>query len=142
MAKDPTQQPGGFIPPTTGLPSPSPSVASSSRTAPGGSLPHPRAAALHPGSSKEDMVRRYVEDRLLYTSRRYVKKFGNPDPKDTVVGFKSFGEVCKELDGIVNVLWLSGTSKFIYPIHQTHKSLKKFFISFHWRFCFVFNYGH
>lgn len=56
-------------------------------------------------------MRRYVEDKLLYTSRRYVKKFGNPDPGDTVVGFKAFGEVCKELDGIVNVLWLSGTRK-------------------------------
>jgi hypothetical protein len=67
------------------------------------------------------MVRRYVEDRLLNTSRRYVKKFGNPDPKDTVVGFNSFGEVCRELDGIVNVLWLSGTRKFTYSIHTAHR---------------------
>lgn len=55
------------------------------------------------------MVRRYVEDRLLNTSRRYVKKFGEPSPDDSVVGFTNFAEVCRELDGIVNVLWLSGT---------------------------------
>lgn len=97
--------PGGFIPPG-GLPSPAPS-SSSTRSVSG--LPHPRAKSLRPGSSKEDMVRRYVEERLLEISRRYVKKFGNPEPGDTVVGYKTFGEVCRDLDGVVNVLWLSGT---------------------------------
>lgn len=105
MEENPETQAGGFIPPS-GLLSPTPSTASS-RIAAG--LPHPRAHALHPGSSKEDMVRRYVEDGLLNTSRRYVKKFGEPDPDDTVVGFNNFAEVCRELDGIINVLWLSGT---------------------------------
>ncbi|TWU71963.1 hypothetical protein ED733_001454 [Metarhizium rileyi] len=61
------------------------------------------------------MVRRYVEDRLLHISRRYVKKFGNPNPGDEVVGFKSFGEVAKELDGLVNVLWKSGTPSLQVP---------------------------
>lgn len=97
--------PGGFIPPG-GLPSPAPS-ASSTRSVSG--LPHPRGRSLRPGSSKEDMVRRYVEERLLEVSRRYVKKFGNPERGDTVVGYKTFGEVCRDLDGIINVLWLSGT---------------------------------
>ncbi|KAK1248846.1 hypothetical protein MKX08_007066 [Trichoderma sp. CBMAI-0020] len=107
-----SQLPGGFIRPQGGLPSPAPSSASSRAAS---SLPHPRNNALRPGSNKEDMVRRYVEDRLLYISRRYVKKFGNPDPGDAVVGFKSFGEVCKELDGIVNVLWKSGTPGLQIP---------------------------
>lgn len=57
-------------------------------------------------------MRRYVEERLLNISRRYVKKFGNPNPGDTVVGFKSFSEVAKELDGLVNVLWKSGTRTY------------------------------
>ncbi|RFU74542.1 meiotic recombination dmc1 [Trichoderma arundinaceum] len=104
--------PGGFIPPHGGLPSPAPSSASSRAAS---NLPHPRINALQPGSNKEDMVRRYVDEKLLYVSRRYVKKFGNPDPGDTVVGFKSFGEVCKELDGIVNVLWKSGTPGLQIP---------------------------
>lgn len=112
MAESP-QLPGGFIRSQGGLPSPAPSSASSRAAS---SLPHPRNNALRPGSNKEDMVRRYVEDRLLYISRRYVKKFGNPDPGDAVVGFKSFGEVCKELDGIVNVLWKSGTREFFATI--------------------------
>lgn len=101
-------QAGGFFQPssTMGLPSPAPS-ATSTRSAT--SLPRPRGKSLQPGTNKEDMVRRYIEDRLLYISRRYVKKFGQPDPRDDVVGYKGFGEVCKDLDGVVNVLWLSGT---------------------------------
>lgn len=104
----PPQEPGGFIP-QTGLPSPAPSSASSRANA---GLPHPREHSLRPGSNKEDMVRRYTEERLLYISRRYVKKFGNPNPGDTVVGFKSFSEAAKDLDGLVNVLWKSGTRKY------------------------------
>lgn len=57
------------------------------------------------------MVRRYVEEKLLHTSRRYVKKFGDPEVGSDVVGYKSFSEVCKDLDNVVNVLWLSGTRK-------------------------------
>ncbi|UKZ76741.1 hypothetical protein TrVFT333_004451 [Trichoderma virens FT-333] len=111
MADSP-RQPGGFIPPQGGLPSPAPSSASSRAAS---NLPHPRNSALRPGSNKEDMVRRFVDEKLLYVSRRYVKKFGNPNPGDTVVGFKSFGEVCRELDEIVNVLWKSGTPSLQIP---------------------------
>ncbi|KAL7928351.1 hypothetical protein V8C35DRAFT_243143 [Trichoderma chlorosporum] len=109
---EPSQQPGGFIPPRGGLPSPAPSSASSRAAS---NLPHPRNNALRPGSNKEDMVRRFVDEKLLYVSRRYVKKFGNPNPGDTVVGFKTFGEVCRELDEIVNVLWKSGTPSLQIP---------------------------
>ncbi|KAH7313797.1 hypothetical protein B0I35DRAFT_480455 [Stachybotrys elegans] len=103
---------GGFLP-ATGLPSPAPSSASSRQ--PTSTLPHPRGRSLQPGSNKEDLVRRYVEERLLHASRRYVKKFGNPEPGDEVVGYKTFGEVCRDLDGIVNVLWLSGTPALQIP---------------------------
>jgi hypothetical protein len=45
-------------------------------------------------------------------ARRYVKKFGDREPGDTVVGYKSFSELCKDLCGVVDVLWLSGTRKW------------------------------
>jgi hypothetical protein len=108
MSGQADDQAGGFIPQS--LPSPAPSSASNS-SRPGSSLPHPRSKSLQPGSNKEDMVRRYVEERLQNTSRRYVKKFGNPEVGDDVVGYTSFSEVCKDLDSVVNVLWLSGTRK-------------------------------
>src|SRR5262245_31649596 len=95
--------PGGFVP-VRNL-SPAPSSASSRATA----LPHPRQHALRAGSIKEDKVRRFVEERLLHISRRYVKKFGISEPGDEVVGYKSMGELCKDLQGLIDVLWLSGT---------------------------------
>ncbi|KAG5930143.1 hypothetical protein E4U42_002882 [Claviceps africana] len=105
------QEPGGFLP-QTGLPSPAPSSTSSHATS---TLPHPRGHSLRPGSNKEELVRRFVEDSLLNTSRRYVKKFGKPNPDDTVTGFTSMAEVCRELESAVNVLWKSGTPSLQVP---------------------------
>lgn len=99
--------PGGFFPPQT-LPSPAPSSSSARSNA---ALPHPRAKSLRPGSNKEDTVRRYVEERLAIVNRRYVKKHGNPEPGDQVVGYKTFAELCKDLHAVIDVLWLSGTRK-------------------------------
>ncbi|KAL7805404.1 hypothetical protein V8C44DRAFT_340965 [Trichoderma aethiopicum] len=65
------------------------------------------------------MVRRYAEEKLMTISRRYVKKFGGAQEGDDVVGFRTFGEVCKELDEVVNILWQSGT-----PILQVQFLLK------------------
>lgn len=99
--------PGGFFLSQT-LPSPAPSSSSARSNA---ALPHPRAKSLRPGSGKEDTVRRYVEERLAMVSRRYVKKHGNAEPGDQVIGYKSFAELCKDLHGVIDVIWLSGTRK-------------------------------
>lgn len=105
MEGESAPRPGGFIPPT-GLLSPTPSTASSPAVA---SLPHPRRRALNPGGSKEDVVRRYVEETLLNISRRYVKKFSGPDPDNAVVGYATFTEAAKDLEEVVDMLWRSGT---------------------------------
>ncbi|KAJ4151227.1 hypothetical protein LMH87_011940 [Akanthomyces muscarius] len=105
MEDELTPQSGGFIPPT-GLLSPTLSTASSRGAA---ALPHPRQRALNPGGSKEDIVRRYVEETLLDVSRRYVKKFSGSDPDDGVAGYTSFIEVAKQLEEVVDMLWRSGT---------------------------------
>ncbi len=72
-------------------------------------LPHPRHHALRAGSAKEDKVRRYLEDQLLHINRRFVKKFAIAEPGDEVVGYRTMGELCKELQGLIDILWLSGT---------------------------------
>lgn len=56
---------------------------------------------------------------MLHVSRRYVKKFSNAELDDSLVGYRSFGEVCRDLDTIVNVLWLSGTRKLNQTINDT-----------------------
>ncbi|RDA95558.1 hypothetical protein CP533_1206 [Ophiocordyceps camponoti-saundersi (nom. inval.)] len=111
MTESSYQNSGGFFP-SNGLPSPAPSAVSTRSVA---SLPHPRRNALRPGSSKEDTVRRFVEQRLLTVSRRYVRKFGAADSTDGIVGFSNFADVCHELDPVINVLWLSGTPSLQVP---------------------------
>lgn len=115
--QDPIPGGGGFIPPSAaigGLPSPAPSSTAASGASSLGLLPHPRSHSLLPGSDKEDMVRRYVEDRLLRASRRYVKKFAEPasEHNEEAKGYQTFGEVCRDLGGVIDVLWLSATRAY------------------------------
>lgn len=96
---------GGFIPPKS-LPSPAPS-GTSTRSASG--LPHPRAHPLRAGSAKEEKIRIYVENQLMYISRRFVKKFEAPRSGDDVVGYKNVAELCKDIEALMDIIWLSGT---------------------------------
>ncbi|KAI0802699.1 hypothetical protein GGR55DRAFT_411375 [Xylaria sp. FL0064] len=104
--------PGGFLPRETALPSPTPSSASSRVAA---LLPHPRSKPLVPGSRKEDYARDYVARRLLHISRRYIKKFGIPDPADEITGYENMEQVCRDLEEVVDVLWFSGTPSLQVP---------------------------
>lgn len=56
----------------------------------------------------------------MHISRRYVKKHGIPDPADEVTGYESVDEVCKDLEEVVDVLWFSGTRKYIYLSFSYH----------------------
>ncbi|KAF6835011.1 meiotic recombination protein DMC1 [Colletotrichum musicola] len=103
--------PGGFLP-LHSLPSPAPSSFSARSNA---VLPHPRSKSLRPGSSKEETVRRFVEERLAVVSRRYVKKHGDPEPGEDVTGYTNFAELCKDLHGVIDVLWLSATPSLQIP---------------------------
>ncbi|KAI4134510.1 MAG: hypothetical protein LQ347_001469 [Umbilicaria vellea] len=101
-------EPGGFLPPT--LPSP---PASSTTTAPvlALSLPQPRARPLKPGSSKESSFIDHVDRKLLQISRRYEKRF-NADmedsaaPKDEGSGYETFEEVARDLERVIDVVWV------------------------------------
>lgn len=103
---------GGFER-NAGLPSPAPSAATTTSRAMASSLPKPRAHSLRPGSAKEDQVRNFVSDRMLHISRRYVKKFGIAEPDDEVVGYGSFAELCADLEGLINIIWKTGTRKLL-----------------------------
>ncbi|KAK0102431.1 hypothetical protein ONS95_006051 [Cadophora gregata] len=111
MAEIPSQEAGGFLPPS--LPSPAPSNYSTSSTA--SNLPHPRANPLRHGSAKEDAARRYLEARLLNVSRRYAKKFQPMEEGDDIKGYVHMSEVAKDLADIVDVVWLSGTPSLQIP---------------------------
>lgn len=95
----------------TGIPSPPPSLSFASEP-----LPHPRPHPLRPGSKKEELLRRYVDQRLMNISRRYVKKFTIPDPSEEIQGYATFGELCKDVHVVIDAIWLSGTRSFLFTI--------------------------
>ncbi|KAL9104527.1 MAG: hypothetical protein Q9163_000558 [Psora crenata] len=103
--------PGGFLQST--LPSPPPSsVASTTNGNP--ILPRPRATPLKPGSLKQSNLVEYVDSKLLAISRRYEKRFDAHLEGEALgdvegVGYKGFGEMAKDLEGVVDVVWVSGT---------------------------------
>lgn len=99
--------PGGFIKQHP-LPSPAPS-GSSNRPASG--LPHPRSHPLRSGSAKEQTIRAYVDNQLMHIQRRFVKKSVVARPGDDIVGYKSIGELCKDAEALLDIIWLSGTRK-------------------------------
>lgn len=110
--------PGGFIQST--LPSPPPSSAHSASTATT-TLPQPRYTPLKPGSTKESSFIDYVDRKLLGVSRRYEKRFNTDfeeEPSKEVEGrgYESFGELAKDLEGIIDVVWVSGTRMRTYEI--------------------------
>ncbi|ROV87180.1 hypothetical protein VMCG_10653 [Cytospora schulzeri] len=106
------QGPGGFLPPQQTLPSPAPSGHSSSSAS---GLPRPRSHPLRAGSAKEEKIRTYVDGQLMYIQRRYVKKFQARKPGDDVAGYKSVGELCRDLEALLNIIWLSGTPALQIP---------------------------
>jgi hypothetical protein len=107
---------GGFI----ALPSPpASSVAGLSSASP--SLPRPRHHALIPNSTKENEFIRYMDKGILHVTRRYAKKFTGASAADEVKGYEHFTEVVKDLDKLVDVVWVSGTRRFIYQVHHVSK---------------------
>lgn len=103
------QGPGGFLLPSQTLPSPAPSGTPPRSTS--GGLPHPRSHPLRAGSAKEEKIRIYVDGQLMYIQRRYVKKFQPRRPGDDVAGYRAVGELCGDLEALLNIIWLSGTRK-------------------------------
>jgi hypothetical protein len=128
---------GGFFQPGPGgLLSPPPSSIASTSTA-GSTLPSPRRQPLKSGSAKELAFRNYVDKHICSIQRRYAMKFsGENDEADdmggglastpipgmpkrqstgTEVGYESFREVAKDIEKVVEVVWVSGTPGLQIP---------------------------
>ena len=107
----PASKDGGFIPQdSSGISSP-PFNASSN---PATTLPRSRSIPLKPGSSKESNFILYIDQKLLEISRRYEKRFnvgfeGEPALTIDDLGYGSFDQVAKDLEYVVDVVWVSGT---------------------------------
>jgi len=107
---------GGFFEPF--LPSPAPSSAMSMSTATPSTLPSQRAHPLKSGSMKETAVISHIDNQILKVNRRHAKKFSSAiggDQPEEERGYESFKEVVKDLETIINVVWVSGTPSLQIP---------------------------
>ncbi|KAJ9305554.1 hypothetical protein C8Q69DRAFT_476912 [Paecilomyces variotii] len=108
--------PGGFIHPS--LPSPAPSSFSTSTATPS-SLPRQRAHPLKAGSIKETALINHIDKSILTVNRRHAKKFssaiGEQDIPEAERGYESFKEVVKDLEAIIDIVWVSGTPSLQIP---------------------------
>lgn len=110
-ANSPVSKDGGFLPQEHLGFSSSPLIASSNATT---HLPRSRSTPLKPGSSKESNLILYIDQKLLAISRRYEKRFnvgleGEHALTTDDKGYGNFDEVAKDLEYLVDVVWVSGT---------------------------------
>ncbi|KAL6230083.1 hypothetical protein BDW75DRAFT_223577 [Aspergillus navahoensis] len=124
---------GGFMQPSAPSPAPSASTATPSV------LPKQRMHPIRPGSTKESTVINHIDKTILAINRRHAKKFssvferqptqqngngtytnsasdrGREVEGDGERGYESFKEVVKDIEGVVDVLWVSGTPSLQIP---------------------------
>ncbi|KAK5144616.1 hypothetical protein LTR04_001510 [Oleoguttula sp. CCFEE 6159] len=105
-----SSEPGGFVHPGLSSPPPS-SIASSSAN---GALPRPRGTPLKSGSSKESSFIRYVDQGILHIQRRYAKRDSNEHWGD-MKGYENFKEAGKDVERLVDIVWVSGTPSLQIP---------------------------
>ena len=104
-----TPESGGFLHFT--LPSPAPTTPTPSSAA--SILPSPRSRPLRAGGTKESALVHFVDSKLLQISGRYEKRFGRDAegkiPLGIEPGYESFGEAAKDLESVLDIIWVSGT---------------------------------
>lgn len=105
-----TQEAGGFLQPSLVSQNPENGVHSNTTSI----LPQQRLNPLKPGSKKESGFIGYVDQKLLGVSRRYEKRFNSrlntENSQDTEGrGYEGFEEVARDLETVVDVVWVSGT---------------------------------
>lgn len=125
-------QAGGFFhaPPPSGLLSPPHSTGSLSTA--GSTLPSPRSSPLKSGSAKELAFRNYVDKHINTIQRRYAMKFSGEDnevdemgggvlathatmstranhTRHVEAGYESFREAARDIEKVVEIVWVSGT---------------------------------
>ncbi|KAJ8111206.1 hypothetical protein OPT61_g6151 [Boeremia exigua] len=94
---------------------PASSVAASQHPSP---LPQPRKHPLQPGGTRESELIRYLDHGLNQIQKRVDNRVTNrrtPALLGQEVGYHAFWEVAKDLDGLVDVVWVSGSPNLQIP---------------------------
>ena len=75
------------------------------------------------GSPKESAFINYADEKILGITRRYAKRVGedmddeevSADAKN-VRGYREFEQVAVDVDAMVNIVWVSGTRKYLCSV--------------------------
>ncbi|KAH6643017.1 hypothetical protein C7974DRAFT_114882 [Boeremia exigua] len=97
------------------LPTPPSSSIASQHPSP---LPQPRRRPLQPGGTKESELIRYLDHGLKQIQKRVDNRITNrktPALLGQEEGYGAFWEVAKQLDGLVDVVWVSGSPNLQIP---------------------------
>lgn len=97
--------PGGVELPTP----PASSAAPSQHSSP---LPQPRKRPLQPGGTKEGELIGYLDHGINQVQKRVDNRVTNrktPMLLGQEEGYRAFWEVARDLDGLVDVIWVSGS---------------------------------
>jgi hypothetical protein len=102
-----------WTPNTTTLPDslptpPASSVTPSQHPSP---LPQPRSHPLKPGSSRESDLIRYLDHGVNGIQKRVDNRTTHQEttPAAGEEGYRAFWEVAKDIDALVDVVWVSGS---------------------------------
>ncbi|KAJ4309672.1 hypothetical protein N0V94_008822 [Neodidymelliopsis sp. IMI 364377] len=94
---------------------PASSVANSQHPSP---LPQPRRHPLQPGGAKESELIRYLDHGVNQIQKRVDNRVTNRKTEALLgqeEGYRAFWEVAKDLDGLVDVVWVSGSPNLQIP---------------------------
>lgn len=103
----------------SGIPSPpATSVAASSSASP---LPHPRRRPLQPGGPKESELIRYLDRGLNDVQKRADNRLQKSDGSvPGALGYRHFGQVEKDVEALVDVIWVSGSRTYHLATLRSH----------------------
>lgn len=84
---------------------------------------------LKPGGVKESSLINHVDGKIMRINRRHAKKFSsviddqndadsgdNDKDEEQSKGYESFKEVVKDIEEVIDVVWVSGTRKLSYDL--------------------------
>lgn len=99
---------------TTGPAFPTPPASSATHSQHASALPQPRRHPLKPGGHKESELIRYLDHVVNNTQKRVDNRVTNRKSEPALgeeEGYSAFWEVAKDLDALVDVVWVSGSRR-------------------------------
>lgn len=95
---------------------PTPPLSSATQSQHASPLPQTRRHPLNPGGPKESELIRYLDHGVAQVQKRIANRHRNGGiASGEAAGYHAFWEVAKDLDGLIEVVWVSGSPNLQIP---------------------------